>query len=130
MTISTSTIRGDTDTVGTTAEPAHAATAVVAEGIRRRWYHLLFDLGPVTAVEFATAAGLTHGVATAWLGQQLDAAVLRVVGRDAHGDVLVLLPGEHVTALLGDHDGPELSGARAMAVRYRDRIAPVVRALT
>lgn len=116
-------------TVITAAGPEHADHDIVADGIRHRWYHLLFDLGPVTAVEFATAARLTHSIAAEWLRQQLDAGVLRVVGSDAHGVEMVLLPGEHVPALLGD-DGPELSGARAMAARYRDRMAPVVRALT
>ncbi|KRE22404.1 hypothetical protein ASG80_10835 [Agromyces sp. Soil535] len=130
MSMFTSETRSSTRTVGEEPTTADARSgAVVGEGVRRGWYRLLFDLGPVTVVEFAIAAGIERDTAAGWIDEQLEAGVLRVVGIDEHDDEMVLLPGEHVTALLGDHGGPELSGARVMAERHVDRMAPVVRAL-
>jgi hypothetical protein len=130
MSVFTSETRSSTRTVGETPRTADARSgAVLGEGVRRGWYSLLFDLGPVTVGEFALAAGIERDTAAGWLDGQVEAGVLRVVGIDEHDDEMVLLPGEHVTALLGDHEGPDLSGARAMAERYADRMAPVVRAL-
>ncbi|WP_353808665.1 hypothetical protein [Agromyces sp. SYSU T00194] len=103
--------------------------ASIARGMRCGWYRTLFDLGPVTVDGFAAAVGTGRAAAAGWIDRQVDAGVLRVAGTDATGEALVLLPGEHVTALLGDRGDDELSGARAMAQHYRERMAPVVRAI-
>ncbi|GEM_PF-3071101 len=121
--ITTTTYDTDTDTADV------RVAASMARGMRCGWYRTLFELGPVTVDAFADEVGIGRAAATGWIGRQVDADVLRVVGTDATGEPLVLLPGEHVTALLGDRGEDELSGARAMALHYRDRMAPVVRAV-
>lgn len=105
------------------------AIGSVARGIRHGWYRALFDLGPTAASEFAESVGIAPAAAADWFDRQVGAGVLRVVGVDERGEAVVLLPGEHVTALLGDRGDPDLSGARRMASEHRDRIAPVVRAI-
>jgi hypothetical protein len=129
MSIITRQVRTATTVAGRPTTAAAARPDVLAEALARGWYGLLFDLGPVTVDEFAAAAGIDRRTSASWIDGQLAAGVLRDVGPDDHGRPQVLLPGEHVTALLGDHGGPELSGARAMAALHRDRIAPAIRSL-
>ena len=121
--ITTTTYDTDTDTADV------RVAASMARGMRCGWYRTLFELGPVTVDAFADEVGIGRAAATGWIGRQVDADVLRVVGTDATGEPLVLLPGEHVTALLGDDLSPALDGAREMARAHAERIAPIVREL-
>ena len=54
--------------------------------------------------------------------------MLRVVASPDgdHGELL--LPGEYVPILLGDHGEPELEGARALLADHRDELPPVLAA--
>ncbi|WP_353807437.1 hypothetical protein [Agromyces sp. SYSU T00194] len=96
---------------------------------RRHWFALLFDAGPITATGFAELAGVRPELAQRWIGEQVGSGVLRVVGFDERLESEVLLPGEHVIAVLGDDGSPALAGARRMAAAHPDRVAPAVRAL-
>ena len=110
--------------------------ASIAVGRERGYYRVLFDAGPVTVAEFARLAGVSEERAGAWIAEQLDAEVLRVVpsaidsdGDGDGGERELLLPGEHVPILLGDRGEAEFSGARAMLAERRDDVAPVVAAM-
>jgi hypothetical protein len=95
------------------------ARASIAFGRTRGYYRLLFDAGPVDAATFAQLAGVPLRVARAWLDEQLAARVLRVVDSATADDHELLLPGEYVPILLGDHGEAELDGARALLAVHR-----------
>jgi len=108
------------------ADAARAARASIAVGRARGYYRVLFEAGPVDAATFAELAGPTEADARAWLAQQVAAGVLRAVrGADADHEEL-LLPGEFVPILLGDHGEPELAGARALLGEHRDELPSVL----
>ena len=93
--------------------------ASIAFGRARGYYRVLFEAGPVDATTFAAIAGVPEHEGRAWLEEQLGAGLLRVVdapGGDRHE---LLLPGEYVPILLGDHGEPELAGARALLAEHR-----------
>lgn len=100
--------------------------ASIAFGRKRGYYRLLFESGPVDAATFADLAGVAESTARAWLAEQSQAGLLRaVVGPDGDHEEL-LLPGEYVPVLLGDHGEPELSGARRMLEERRDELPQVL----
>ena len=104
-----------TDQSPTAVERRHRTS--IAAGRERGHYRVLFDSGPVTVAEFARLAGMPEERAGAWLSEQLDAEVLRVVpspesGGDAGDEPELLLPGEYVPILLHDRGESEFSGAR------------------
>jgi hypothetical protein len=91
----------------------------IAFGRRRGFYRVLFDSGPVDAATFAELAGVTEHRARVWLEEQVDAGLLRIVDAPDGGREELLLPGEYVPILLGDHGEPELAGARALQAEHR-----------
>jgi hypothetical protein len=93
--------------------------ASIAFGRKRGYYRLLFDSGPVDAATFAELAGVPEHQARVWLGEQADAGMLRVVDAPDGDREELLLPGEYVPILLGDHGEPELAGARALLAEHR-----------
>ena len=102
------------------------ARASIAFGRKRGYYRLLFEAGPVDAETFAGLAGVSEHRARSWLEEQVAAGVLRVVASpDGHHEEL-LLPGEYVPILLGDHGEPELAGARALLGEHRDELPSVL----
>ncbi len=113
----------------TTADDRREWRTRAASAPRRDWFALLFDAGPVTITGFAELAGIHPERAALWIGEQVGSGVLRVVGFDERLESEVILPGEHVTALLGDDLSPALDGAREMARAHAERIAPIVREL-
>jgi hypothetical protein len=100
------------------------ARASTAFGRKRGYYRLLFEAGPVDAATFAELAGVTEHQGRAWLEEQVAAGVLRVVAGPTGGEEL-LLPGEFVPVLLGDHGEPELEGARALLAEHRAEVERV-----
>ena len=101
------------------------ARASIAFGRKRGYYRVLFEAGPVDAATFAELAGVPEHHGRAWLDEQLAAGVLRVVDApDGDGEEL-LLPGEFVPVLLGDHGEPELEGARALLAEHRAEVERV-----
>lgn len=94
-------------------------SASVAFGRKHGYYRLLFDSGPVDAATFAELAGVPERQARVWLGEQMDAGLLRIVGGPDGDREELLLPGEYVPILLGDHGEPELAGARALLAEHR-----------
>jgi len=122
-------------TIATTAsahvrEAAERRTrASIAFGRTRGYYHVLFEAGPVDAATFAELAGIPEPNARSWLAEQLEAALLRhVTSPDGEHEEL-LLPGEYVPILLGDHGEPELDGARRLLEEHRDEIPHVLEAV-
>ena len=104
------------------------ARASIAFGRKRGYYRLLFEAGPVDAETFAGLAGVCEHRARSWLEEQVAAGVLRVVASpDGHHEEL-LLPGEYVPILLGDHGEPEFEGARALLADHRDEVPSVLAA--
>ena len=104
------------------------ARASIAFGRKRGYYRLLFEAGPVDAETFAGLAGVSEHRARSWLEEQVAAGVLRVVASpDGHHEEL-LLPGEYVPILLGDHGEPEFEGARALLADHRDEVPSVLAA--
>jgi hypothetical protein len=93
--------------------------ASVAFGRKRGYYRVLFDSGPVDAATFAELADVPEHQARVWLGEQVDAGLLRVVDAPDGDRTELLLPGEYVPILLGDHGEPELAGARALLAEHR-----------
>lgn len=93
--------------------------ASIAFGRKRGYYSLLFDSGPVDAATFAELAGVPEPEAFVWLTEQVDAGLLRVVDAPDGDHEELLLPGEYVPILLGDHGEPELAGARALLAEHR-----------
>jgi hypothetical protein len=112
-------------TVNAVSTPVHPdavdrrTSASVAFGRKRGYYRLLFDSGPVDAATFAELAGVPERQARVWLGEQVDAGLLRVVDAPEGDREELLLPGEYVPILLGDHGEPELAGARALLAEHR-----------
>ncbi|WP_173922988.1 hypothetical protein [Agromyces sp. Marseille-P2726] len=103
----------------TEPHPSELDRASTVFGLERGYYRLLFEAGPVDVSTFAALAGIAEHEAQTWLEEQASAGVLRVVvAPSGEGDEL-LLPGEYVPILLGDHGGTELQGARAMLDVHR-----------
>lgn len=101
------------------------ARASIAFGRKRGYYRLLFDAGPVDVATFAELAGVPEHHGRAWLDEQVAAGLLRVVrAPDGDRDEL-LLPGEYVPILLGDHGEPELQGARSLLDEHRAEVERV-----
>ncbi|WP_127792352.1 hypothetical protein [Agromyces sp. LHK192] len=100
--------------------------ASIAFGRKRGYYRVLFESGPVDAATFATTAGVDERFARSWLDEQLAAGILRQVDAPGSDDAQVLLPGEHVTILLGDDGGPALAGARRMRIEHRAELPAVL----
>jgi len=69
-------------------------------GRRLHLYDVLFESGPVTAADFATAAGIAPHYAREWLEQQSVAGILDVVWPGAVETREYLLPGAHVPVLV------------------------------
>ena len=101
-----------------------SARASIALGRDRGYYRVLFDAGPVDAATFAALTGLPVVDARAWLEEQLGAGVLRAVESAEHDELL--LPGEYVPILLGDHGEAELDGARALLSAHRSELPPAL----
>jgi hypothetical protein len=93
--------------------------ASIAFGRKRGYYRLLFESGPVDPSTFAELAGVPLHQARVWLEEQVDAGLLRVVDAPEGDREELLLPGEYVPILLGDHGEPELAGARALLAEHR-----------
>ena len=55
--------------------------------------------------------------------------MLRVVDSPDGDHEELLLPGEYVTILLGDHGEPEFEGARALLDAHRDALPPALAGL-
>ena len=101
------------------------ARASIAFGRKRGFYRVLFDAGPVDAATFAELAGVPEHHGRAWLDEQVAAGLLRVVrAPDGDRDEL-LLPGEYVPILLGDHGEPEFEGARSLLDVHRAEVERV-----
>lgn len=117
-------------TVTTTIEATErVARASIAFGRKRGYYRVLFEAGPVDAATFAALAGVPERRARAWLAEQVDAGVVRTVrAPDGDGEEL-LLPGEFVPILLGDHGEAEFAGARALLAEHRDDLPHVLEEL-
>jgi hypothetical protein len=124
-TATTATVTAVPSTVDA-ADAARAARASIAFGRARGYYRVLFEAGPVDAATFAELAGATEADARAWLAQQVAAGVLRAVRGAAADHEELLLPGEFVPILLGDHGEPELAGARALLGEHRDELPSVL----
>ena len=90
------------------------ARASIAFGRKRGYYRVLFDAGPVDAATFAELAGVPEHHGRAWLDEQLAAGLLRIVLAPDGDHEELLLPGEYVPILLGDHGEPEFEGARSL----------------
>jgi len=122
-------------TIATTAsahigEAAERRTrASIAFGRTRGYYRVLFEAGPVDAATFAELAGIPEPNARSWLAEQLEAALLRAVTAPDGAHEELLLPGEYVPILLGDHGEPELDGARRLLEEHRDEIPHVLEAV-
>ncbi|WP_187432497.1 hypothetical protein [Agromyces mariniharenae] len=117
-----------TATVAST-DIARVARASIAFGRKRGYYRVLFEAGPVDAATFAELAGVPEADARAWLAEQVAAGVLRVVPGPATDREELLLPGEYVPILLGDHGEPELAGARALLDEHRHELPHVLEGL-
>lgn len=102
------------------------ARASIAFGRKRGYYRLLFEAGPVDATAFAELANVPEQHARAWLDEQVEAGVLRVVAAPSGDREELLLPGEHVPILLGDHGGHELDGARELLAEHRHELPDVL----
>jgi hypothetical protein len=102
------------------------ARASIAFGRKRGYYRVLFESGPVDAATFAVLAGVPESNAHAWLAEQLEAGLLRVVDAPDGAHEELLLPGEYVPVLLGDRGEPELDGARRMLEQHRDELPRVL----
>jgi len=101
------------------------ARASIAFGRKRGYYRVLFDAGAVDAATFAELAGVPEHHGRAWLDEQAAAGLLRVV-RSPDGDRdELLLPGEYVPILLGDHGEPEFEGARSLLDEHRAEVERV-----
>lgn len=96
--------------------------ASIAFGRKRGYYRVLFDAGPVDAATFAALAGVPEHHGRAWLDEQLAAGLLRVVVAPDGEHEELLLPGEYVPTLLGDHGEPELEGARSLVDEHRAEV--------
>ena len=102
------------------------ARASIAFGRKRGYYRVLFEAGPVDVATFAALAGVPERNAGAWLDEQVDAGLLRVVGAPAGDHDELLLPGEYVPILLGDHGAAEFDGARILLAEHRAELPHVL----
>jgi hypothetical protein len=125
----TATTTGAAATAATTGDRS-VARASIALGRTRGYYRLLFEAGPVDAATFAALVGVPEADARAWLAEQVAAGVLRLVRGPDAGSEEVLLPGEFVPILLGDHGEPELAGARALLGEHRDELPRLLEELS
>ena len=110
------------------AAPDRRTRASIAFGRKRGYYRALFESGPVDAATFAELVRVPERRGRAWLDEQVAAGLLRVVVAPDGAGRELLLPGEYVPILLGDHGEPELAGARALLAEHRAE-AERVRAL-
>ena len=78
------------------------------------------------AATFAELAGIPEANARSWLAEQLEAALLHAVTAPDGESAELLLPGEYVAILLGDHGEAELDGARRLLEEHRDEIPHVL----
>jgi hypothetical protein len=120
----------------TTTPAVHAGQAAerrtlasIAFGRTRGYYRVLFESGPVDAATFAALAAVPESNADAWLAEQLEAGLLRAVDAPEAGRRELLLPGEFVPILVGDHGEPELDGARRLLEEHRDDLPRVLEGL-
>lgn len=123
----TSTTQSQSQSPSSTAgsdDAERRARASIAVGRERGYYRVLFDAGPVDAATFAALTGLPVADARAWLDVQLGARVLRAAESAAPDELL--LPGEYVPILLGDHGEAELDGARALLDAHRSELPSVL----
>jgi hypothetical protein len=90
----------------------------VAVGRDRGYYRVLFEAGPVDAPTFAELVGVPERRGRVWLDEQVAAGLLHVVDAPDGRHQEVLLPGEYVPILLGDHGERELAGARALLAEH------------
>jgi hypothetical protein len=107
--------------------------ASIALGRKHGYYRALFEAGPVDASTFAEIVGVTEPRSRAWLDEQVAAGLLRIVDAPDGHHREVLLPGEYVPILLGDHGERELAGARALLAEHRaevERVRAFVDAIT
>lgn len=95
--------------------------ASIAFGRERGYYRLLFDAGPVDVSTFAELVGVPERRARVWLDEQVAAGLLHVVDAPDGRHHELLLPGEYVPILLGDHGERELAGARALLAEHLGR---------
>lgn len=113
----------------TSTDVGRVARASIAFGRKRGYYRVLFEAGPVDATAFAELAGVPEANARVWLAEQVAAGVLRAVPGPAADREELLLPGEYVPILLGDHGEPELAGARALLDEHRHELPSVLEGL-
>ena len=123
-----STTVASTQSIPDSSAAERIARASIAFGRKRGYYRLLFEAGPVDAETFAGLAGVSEHRARSWLEEQVAAGVLRVVASPDGNHEELLLPGEYVPILLGDHGEPEFEGARALLADHRDEVPPVLAA--
>ena len=119
--------------ITTTTATAHEREAIdrrtrasIAFGRKRGYYRVLFESGPVDAATFADLAGVPESTARTWLAEQFQAGILRAVHGPDDDHEELLLPGEYVPVLLGDHGEPELAGARRMLEERRDELPQIL----
>ena len=105
------------------------ARASIAFGRKRGYYRLLFEAGPSTPRPSPGSPVSSERRAGSWLDEQVAAGVLRVVESPDGGHDELLLPGEYVPILLGDHGEPEFDGARALLAEHRDELPPALAGL-
>jgi hypothetical protein len=123
-----STTAASTQPITDPAAAERIARASIAFGRKRGYYRLLFEAGPVDAETFAELAGVSELHARPWLEEQVAAGVLRFVAPPDGDHEELLLPGEYVPILLGDHGEPEFEGARALLAEHRDEVPPALAA--
>ena len=105
------------------------ARASITFGREHGYYRLLFEAGAVDAPTFAELAGVAEAHAGTWLAEQHRAGLLRAVDAPDGGHEELLLPGEYVPILLGDHGEPEFDGARGLLAQHRDELPHVLEQL-
>ena len=93
----------------------------VALGRDRGYYRVLFEAGPVDPPTFAELVGVPDSRGRVWIDEQVAAGLLHVVDAPGGRHYEVLLPGEYVPILLGDHGERELAGARALLAEHLGR---------
>ena len=112
-------VNADSTPVDRTTQVDSRTRASIAFGRKHGYYRVLFESGPVDAATFAELVGVPERQARVWLGEQVDAGLLRVVDAPDGDREELLLPGEYVPILLGDHGEPELAGARTLLAEHR-----------
>jgi hypothetical protein len=125
---STPVDRAASDQASVSVDPAAAdrrTRASIAFGRKRGYYRALFEAGPVDASTFAELVGVPERQGRVWLDEQVAAGLLRIVDAPDGHHHEVLLPGEYVPILLGDHGERELAGARALLAEHRAEVERV-----